>query len=415
LPAIKTTELNQPDDDKLRANIRLCLLMNFLSSLYVYIPTWVAFLSSRGLTLQDVFLLKSCMTIATVLMEVPSGYFADYYGRKFSLVAGGLLNLLGVTAYWYGGSFSEFLVGELLLGAGFSLLSGADRAIFYESLLLSGQEDKALKAQSKLGAMAGYAEALGGLVSTACVLLADLSSVYLVQIFLYAAYSIASFKLKEPSRRTAAQVEVKQPFYKLVVNESFNRSPVVSAYLLFGASLGTASFLIVWVGQAQLKTLGMPDQYMGVLWAVLHLVMGVMSATAHRLEAAYGERRSLLLMAFVSPIAYLGLSLSPNPWLAVSCILLIYAERGARTPLFANSINRRVGTEFRATVLSMASFLRCACFTVVGYLFGLASNWTNVGIALFLIAAATALGNFLSFRNLSKELKNEAVAATTDC
>ncbi|HAC21931.1 MAG TPA: MFS transporter, partial [Porphyromonadaceae bacterium] len=45
-------------------------------------PVIVLFYEKNGLTLQDIFMLKSVYSIAAVALEIPSGYLADVWGKK---------------------------------------------------------------------------------------------------------------------------------------------------------------------------------------------------------------------------------------------------------------------------------------------------------------------------------------------
>ena len=93
-----------------------------------------------GLTLTDVLLLQAIFSIATVVMEYPSGYLSDRLGYRFSLLLASLLAISGWATYTMAGSFTTVLLAEIQLGVSYAFISGADSALLFETLR-SHEED----------------------------------------------------------------------------------------------------------------------------------------------------------------------------------------------------------------------------------------------------------------------------------
>ena len=58
----------------------------------------------------EVFWLQSIFAVAVLFSEVPSGYFADTFGRKNSIIWGSILIFLGFLLYGFGETFWQFLL-----------------------------------------------------------------------------------------------------------------------------------------------------------------------------------------------------------------------------------------------------------------------------------------------------------------
>ena len=82
------------------------------------------------------------------------------------------------------------------------------------------------------------------------------------------------------------------------------------------------------------------------------------SLLSHRIHSGYSNNMVLLIVVILVLTGYLGTGLLPAiP--AIICIFILYAGRGIGTPIMLNFINERVGSEIRATVLSIRSlFIR---------------------------------------------------------
>ena len=100
----------------------------------VVMPVYMPFLTGRGLDVSGVLSLQAVYGVAVMLFEVPTGYCCDVIGRRRTLLIGAALNLLGLVAFAAAHGFAQYAAVELLLAAGWSLVSGADIALIYDLL-----------------------------------------------------------------------------------------------------------------------------------------------------------------------------------------------------------------------------------------------------------------------------------------
>ena len=103
-------------------------------------PIAILFFQDNGLNLKEVMILQGVYSFAVAIMEIPSGYIADVFGRKHTLSAGAILCFLGFLIISLSFSFWYFLIGEIILGIGSSFISGSDSALLYDSLSESKKE-----------------------------------------------------------------------------------------------------------------------------------------------------------------------------------------------------------------------------------------------------------------------------------
>ena len=54
----------------------------------LFMPIIWLFYEANGLTIRDLFVIQSIYSVTIVLIEIPSGYIADVFGRKNSMVVG---------------------------------------------------------------------------------------------------------------------------------------------------------------------------------------------------------------------------------------------------------------------------------------------------------------------------------------
>jgi MFS family permease len=82
-----------------------------------------------GLSLTQILLLQSILSIVMVVMEYPTGYISDQIGYRVSLSLASLLGIAGWGIYTVAATFAHVLAAEVLLGISLAFISGADSAM----------------------------------------------------------------------------------------------------------------------------------------------------------------------------------------------------------------------------------------------------------------------------------------------
>src|SRR6266568_4384131 len=101
----------------LRSNIPRLYAFSFLQMTLFPMAIITLFWKDRiGLTLTQILLLQSIMSIVMVLMEYPTGYVSDRIGYRVSLTLASLLGMIGWGIYTVASTFGQVLAAEILLG-----------------------------------------------------------------------------------------------------------------------------------------------------------------------------------------------------------------------------------------------------------------------------------------------------------
>ena len=107
---------------QLKHNIlKLYLLRGFLWFM-VAMPIIVLFFQENGLTLMEVMILQSVYSFTVAITEIPSGYLADYFGRKNSLIISTVLTFCGYLIFSNFSSFEFFVCAQVIIAIGGSLM-----------------------------------------------------------------------------------------------------------------------------------------------------------------------------------------------------------------------------------------------------------------------------------------------------
>jgi MFS family permease len=120
-------------DQRLHRNVGRTLTLSFFQVFMVVMPIAVPFFQSRGLTMQEIFSLQALFALVVLVAEVPSGYLADLVGRKLTLVIGAVAAGIGNTLLVFADTFWGLAAYEVALAIAFSLISGSDIAMLYDT------------------------------------------------------------------------------------------------------------------------------------------------------------------------------------------------------------------------------------------------------------------------------------------
>ncbi|WP_309396287.1 MFS transporter [Cerasicoccus maritimus] len=127
-------------------NIRWFIVFRVFFNARFYYPVFTVLFLDIGLTLKDFFLLNAIWAASIVLLEVPSGAFADTFGRRNLVRLAGVCMVveLAIIAFVPMGEpwllLLAFGVNRLISGAAEAFASGADEALAYDSLKALGRE-----------------------------------------------------------------------------------------------------------------------------------------------------------------------------------------------------------------------------------------------------------------------------------
>ncbi|MFF8575143.1 MFS transporter [Streptomyces sp. NPDC015408] len=114
----------------------------FCDEFVLLYPVYALLFSDTGLSVWQISSLFALWSLTGVLLEVPSGAWADAVSRRLLLVLGPLLTAAGFALWVLVPSYGAFALGFVLWGAGGGLGSGAQEALVYDELDRAGAADR---------------------------------------------------------------------------------------------------------------------------------------------------------------------------------------------------------------------------------------------------------------------------------
>ena len=370
----------------------------------LYMPIVVPFYQSNGLNLKDLMILQAIYSISIVVWEIPSGYLADAIGRKVTIVFGAVLGVIGFAIYSATSGFCPFLTAEMTLGIGASLISGADSAILYDSLLEMRRENEYTRYEGWVSSVGNFSEAAAGILGGLLAKLISLRAPYIFQTGIALIGVPAALMLAEPSRQ-GEKMRYHMKDILLVVKYSLYDNRILRRNIIYSSIIGASTLTMAWFVQPYFSLVNIPLALYGVLWTSLNLTVALTSMVAYRVERKLGPGRTMIMITLGVSLGYFAVGMFQALW-ALSFFYLFYMVRGIATPVLKNYINRLTTSEVRATVLSVRSFIIRILFAVIGPFLGwyagkytLAAAFLVAGVTFLMLGGVTVVLYLLALRH----------------
>lgn len=376
-----------------KRNVFALYLVKVAKWMNLVMPVIVLFYKSNGMTMQDIFELQAVYSFTLMFFEIPTGFFADRLGRRTSILSGSFLGVIGYIIYSSSSGFYEFVVAEVALGIAQSLVSGADSALLYDTLLAGRLSAKYTRLEGRVSSIGNFAEAAAGILGGFLAVI-SLRTPFIFQAAVAAIAIPAAFSLSEPPV-TASHSRIKFKDLGAIVRQTLFTNRKLRWNTIFSAVTGACTLTMAWFAQPLFIQAGLKVNWFGVIWAVLNISVGVAALYAWKIEKRLGPVWTVLIITFVLTGSYIGISLLPVT-AGFGLLLIFYLVRGLATPTLRNYINCITTSDVRATVLSVRNFLIRLLFVVMGPFFGKVTDLYGLRTALLI-----AGGIFMVFSGIS--------------
>ncbi len=409
-------------DDRVRRYYAFQVLVAF----QIWSPFWTIWLFDHFSfflgTIVDVI-----FWIVSLLVAIPAGAFADRYGRKRAVVLGVAIWLGGIVGFGLSGSFATFALSNAVWAFGAGFLWGAGSAYLYDTLVEVRAEGRYPAVTSRVALYSYLGTAIACVVGAALVWL---SARIEWTLLAYAVPGLGALVLgitfqepdvprrPEPSlfRQMAAGWRTARANRQIVLVILFQ---VLVGFVSYMMALFRAVFLNQSFGGDVSLSLGAATTLIpgvvvvALVYAFFFLFAAASGGLTNSILDRFGESGGLLLVFILIfapfPLIYL-IAQGAFPGglgavLAVATQLPDYIVWGVEAVLITTIINRRIGSDGRATVLAIESFASTLVIVIMEPLAGIAATDYSLGTGLAfgaVVASVPAAYILTAYRRLER-------------
>jgi hypothetical protein len=331
----------------------------------LYLLWWV---QEKHVPASTVAVILAAGDLALMVLEVPTGWFADKFGHRKSLIAGSAVQVVGMLLCWLGQGVPGILAASLLVAVGDAFRSGADQALLYRTCLALDREADFQRIEGRTYAWQAVALLIQVLAGGLIVQRWGFEAGWIVEAGVCAiGLGIACAMVEPPSareRRESARrkvdVEPARPALRLGSRAHGLRFVALVLPAAFVASGHTATAFLV-------QTMGETDAT-EMTWLVAAIVLAEAAGAA----IATGVRDvGLRTQAGIglAGASMLVMGRAGGPLLVASAVVLSLLD-GLALPLRSVAVQRLADDAVRARAASLASACDMAVKTIALLLAG---------------------------------------------
>lgn len=359
-----------------KKNIRLFPIYKMLSwDLIFYFPIIFLFLTQvKGLTASQVLLADAFYTLSNTFWQIPITRFIDKIGKKNCLIVGNILYSLSILAMIFMNSFYELLIIQFIYALGYSIKGLCESNILYESLPGTKKRGKLF---SKIdGKSSSYFYIFDGIASIiAGFSFAINGYIPLILCFICCIIStVLSFKF----RNTAIVEDKIKPLtlkeYKEQLKESFEffkNSKRLKSLIILNAIFIGLIFGIVNLRSSMLYEMNVPEQYFGIIFALLQLSAAITSRKTNKIHSTL-KNKTLTFLSLPVTISCIMIGFIGKDLLSTSSVILIfllylvqYAIKGPYQGLMTRYLNNFTNRQIRPKITALKNLSSNLVTTII--------------------------------------------------
>ena len=359
----------------IKKQLGLLYISNFMFNISIAGAAWVLLLVSDGYSLIQVGFAETVFHIVSLLAEIPSGMFADVFGRKKSLILSCLMTMCSAVIRGFVPGFAAVCVSVGFSALSYNFISGSDSALAYDSLLEEGQEKKYDRYVSTQTAIYRISNGIATLFAGVAVIMGNRNA-QLLSVGISVVNMVFLLFLKENKVILKKADDSLGKRIKDVYRGAFGflkGNKKVAGLIFRNALVGGIDVLLLFFLQAKLPMTGIPDWSLGPLLFIMSMggIFGALAARKVK-KTSLGK-----LFVFCISLALTGLvSEFTGIWYLMTLGGFVTAFADDLIQIRSDiALNQMVPAEQRATLISVNSF----CFSVLmivmsplaGYIFSI--------------------------------------------
>lgn len=352
--------------------------------------TYVLFLLSKGLDFFQVMLVNLAFMVGIFIFEIPTGAYADYFGRKKSVILSSIFLMLALFVYFESSNIFMFITAEITAALAFTFASGALDAWMVDSLGSKGFTGKVDFIFSHAEIIDKLAALLAGLIgayigSVSLALPFGMGAVVALLSLLVSIFFIKEEFVQRKSLNLKSSLVQISKVAKDSIHYGLKHKVVL--WLTIATILATFAFQplnMYWSPRMNILA-GDKIWLMGWVWAGMSSFMMLGSF----LVKVFFKREKtylwiLIVTSLILAIPILLSSLSNIFTIALTSFLVYELGRGMLNPVQKAYLNKCIPGEQRATVLSFNSMMGKLGAAVGLVIFGLIAKNYSIQVSWFI-------------------------------
>lgn len=265
-----------------QGDLRFLQMEMIITGTLMAMPIMVPFYHSIGMDQGQIGLSQSIFTAAVLVLNIPTGWLADRFSRKWSNALGDFACAVAILMYSQATSFTYVVIAEIVFGIAAAFSQGADSALLKAYTHQLDPSSKLFHRQNALLATwqpiaQGIALIIGGAVGAT-----DLRLAIAISAIPYGIGCVLSFFLEEKGERLVSQHRNPLRDMVRVTRESVGTCPRLRWLIICYAVGREITHVMIWALTPLLLLAGVPLAAVAIGWILNSLSVALGARIAGR-------------------------------------------------------------------------------------------------------------------------------------
>ncbi|MFW6119765.1 MAG: MFS transporter [Petrotogales bacterium] len=370
----------------------------FLKNLRFFEPFIILFFRQMDFSFLQIGILFSIREVSTNLLELPTGFIADLYGRKISMVFAMISYIISFIVFFFFPQFLVYAIAMVLFGLGEALRSGTHKAMILEHLRINNALDTRAEYYGSTRAASQMGSAINSLLAATIVFWSgNYRVVFLAALIPYLGnlFNLASYpKELDGDIKKKSKKETFKDFFS-IFKDKYSLKGIFNS-TVFDAFFKTISVYLQPVLQGLALSLPLLLDFenekrtaviVGIAYFFIYLATSYASKNADRISKKAGNIETAINVMFLIGAILIILS-GIFHYLDIRIVTVImfmglYVLQNLRRPLNISYISGKISHKTMASGLSAESQLKTILMAVLAPIIGFLAD--SIGIAFALV------------------------------
>lgn len=353
---------------------------------------------AANMNLAQICIMEAVAVGMLFILEIPTGALSDLIGRRRTIVIGSLFMVIDNILFSLATEPIMIWVANTIWVFGYTLISGADSSLLYDSL-------KVIKREGEFKNIEGRAISYKYLIVGICAIFSG----YLASINLRLPVAISTFplvynmiialKFTEPQAGNCLKYNILSHLKQMKLSVLFVANHIKIKWLIiFSVVISTTSHIWFFTYNPYFELVKLPITYFGWIFFALNMIACASSYFTDWISKKINNKLSVSLMLtfLFLPILLMGTFISK---IMVLAVCLQNLTRGYYLPFIAHLVHDHIESSQRATVFSIRSAMVCLGQMIGLWIFAMILNHSSLPFSLQILGLFTFICSvFLIYR-----------------
>lgn len=373
-------------------------MYGFLKNLRFFEPFLILFFLSSGLSYLQIGILYSIKSIATNILEIPTGVVADLYGRKKSMLFSMISYIISFLIFYFSRSFYLYILAMIFFSFGEAFRTGTHKAMIFQYLKINGMENLKVQYYGATRAASQLGSALNSLIAASIVFVSgNYRTVFFIAILPYILnlINLATYpneldkaevkKTKKQTLKDFIDAVASWRVLKILLNTSSYSAifkslkdylqPILESFAL-------SIPIFVWLDDKKRSSI-----VIGIVYFFLYLLTSYASKNSWKIgKKSSSFALNLTLFVGALSVIFAGVSYIFNFYIvSILIFIVLYILENLRRPIAVSYVGDNVESDALASVLSVESQATTLLTAVFSIVLGFFADKLGVGQAVSIL------------------------------